>query len=78
VQNSGVHNVSNSKEAEPTWVTGGKLSHVKFAFDDKINPKTEESKEVPKVKAKMVYLQLVHIDGKGSAILENGVIVKFK
>ncbi len=71
-----VHNVSNSKEADAEWETEGPLAQIKFAFADDKNPKPEEQKQVPK--AEMVYLQLVHLEGKGSALLESGETVLFQ
>jgi len=70
-----VHNVSNSKDADAQMETEGPLASIKFAFADEVNPKPEEPKNVPN--AKVVYLQLVHLQGNGSAILERGETVVF-
>ena len=71
-----VHNVSNSREADAELETEGPLAPIKFAFDDEKNPKPEEKKDVSK--ANEVHLQLVHLQGKGSALLANGETVQFQ
>jgi hypothetical protein len=71
-----IHNVSNSKEADASFATEGPLVPIKFAFDDKMNPKPEEPKDVQR--SDLVYLQLVHLEGKGSATFEGGETVEFQ
>lgn len=71
-----VHNVNNSKDADVKWYTEGPLAPIKFAFDDSINPKPEEQAGVQH--SNEIYLQLVYLEGKGSAALESGEIVKFQ
>jgi hypothetical protein len=71
-----VHNATASKDAEATWYTEGQLAPIRFAFDDAINPKPEELAGLRHPKE--VYLKLVHLEGKGSAVLEGGQVLQFQ
>jgi len=65
-----VHNAKNTDDAKPGFTTNGPLAPIKFKLAD--NPVVASQ-----VDAKDVYLQLVHIGGKGSAVLKDGKRITF-
>lgn len=70
-----VHRAIASDDAQAEWDTEGGLAPIKFAFDDTINPKPENATGL--AHPQQLYLQLVYIEGKGSAVLEGGETVRF-
>jgi len=65
-----VHNAKNSEDAKPGFKTKGKLLLVKFRLSD--------TTPAPRRAPTDVFLQLVHVGGRGSATLNNGVHLTLK